>query len=246
ELAKVNLQDADPATRRATRRTLLSVLETVLRLAHPVIPFITEELWQKVAPLAMRYGERGVQRLSGEELAEAVRERRYSLMLQPYPQAQPAKIDDASEAWVGELKSIIDACRALRGEMNLGPQQKVPLVIAGGAPRLTAMAPYLPGLARLSSVELVADLAADAMAPVQVVGEHRLMLKVEIDLEAERSRLDKELARLQAEIGKANGKLGSAAFVERAPAAVVAQERERLAQFGAAQQKVQEQRRRLG
>jgi valyl-tRNA synthetase len=166
-------------------------------------------------------------------------------MLQPYPQAQPAKLDEASEAWVAELKSIIDACRALRGEMNLGPQQRVPLVIAGRADRLAAMAPYLPGLARLSSVELVHDLEADAMAPVQVVGEHRLMLKVEIDVAAERSRLDKELARLQAEVRKAEGKLGSAAFVERAPAAVVAQERERLAQFDAARQKVQEQRRRL-
>ena len=126
---------------------------------------------------------------------------------------------------MAELKSIIDACRALRGEMNIGPQQKVPLVIAGSAPRLAEMAPYLPGLAKLSSVELVGELPADAMAPVQVVGEHRLMLKVEIDLDAERARLDKELARLQAEIGKAQAKLASPAFVERAPAAVVAQER---------------------
>ncbi len=246
ELAKVNLQHPDPATQRATRRTLLSVLETVLRLAHPIIPFISEELWQKVAPLAMRYGDKGAQVLSGEELNEALREQRHSVMLQAYPQAQPGKIDEASEAWVLELKSIIDACRALRGEMNLGPQQKVPLVIAGSAQRLTDMAPYLPGLAKVSSVELVAELPADAMAPVQLVGEHRLMLKVEIDLPAERARLDKEIARLQSEIGKARGKLASPAFVERAPAAVVAQERERLAQFDAARVKVEEQRLRLG
>jgi valyl-tRNA synthetase len=130
--------------------------------------------------------------------------------------------------------------------MNLGPQQKVPLVIAGNAPRLAEMAPYLPGLARLATVELVQSLPDDAVAPVQVVGEHRLMLKVEIDVKAERSRLDKELGRLQAEIGKARGKLDSPAFVARAPAAVVAQERERLAQFEAARLKVQEQRTRLG
>ena len=167
-------------------------------------------------------------------------------MLQPYPQTQPAKIDEASEAWVAELKSLIDACRALRGEMDIGPQQKVPLVIACNAERLADMIPYMPGLAKLSSVDLVSELPADTLAPVQVVGEHRLMLRIEIDVGAERSRLDKELARLQGEIAKAQAKLSSPAFVERAPAAVVAQERERLAQFDAARQKVQEQRGRLG
>ncbi|MBA3479294.1 MAG: valine--tRNA ligase, partial [Lautropia sp.] len=170
----------------------------------------------------------------------------HSVMLQPYPQAQAGKVDEAAEAWVTELRSIIDACRALRGEMNLGPQQKVPLVIAGTAARLAEMAPYIPGLAKVSSVELVSQLPADAMAPVQVVGEHRLMLKVEMDLGAERARLDKELARLGSEIAKAQAKLASPSFVERAPAAVVAQERDRLGQFEAARQKVQEQRSRLG
>jgi valyl-tRNA synthetase len=231
---------------RATRRTLLSVLETVLRLAHPVIPFITEELWQRVAPLAMRYGDRGVQALDGEALAQAVRERRHSVMLQRYPEAQPAKIDEAAEAWVAELKSIIDACRALRGEMGLGPQQKVPLVIATGADRVAGMAPYLPGLARLSSVEIVRELPPDALAPVQVVGEHRLMLRVEIDVAEEKARLAKEIGRLEAEIAKATGKLGNASFVDRAPAAVVAQERERLARFQAALEKLAAQRARLG
>jgi len=161
-------------------------------------------------------------------------------------EAQAGKVDEAAEAWVTELRSIIDACRALRGEMNLGPQQKVPLVIAGTAARLAEMAPYIPGLAKVSSVELVSELPADAMAPVQVVGEHRLMLKVEMDLGAERARLDKELARLGSEIAKAQAKLASPSFVERAPAAVVAQERDRLGQFEAARQKVQEQRSRLG
>ncbi|NLD54586.1 MAG: valine--tRNA ligase [Burkholderiaceae bacterium] len=246
ELAKVNLQDPDPAVQRATRRTLLSVLETVLRLAHPVIPFITEELWQRVAPLAMRYGDRGVQQLDGEALAQAVRERRHSVMLQRYPEAQPTKIDEAAEAWVAELKQIIDACRALRGEMGLGPQQKVPLVIATGAAHLAEMAPYLPGLARLSSVEIVAELPADALAPVQVVGDHRLMLRVEIDLAEEKARLAKEMGRLEAEIAKATGKLGNPAFVDRAPPAVVAQERERLDKFQAALEKLAAQRARLG
>jgi valyl-tRNA synthetase len=130
--------------------------------------------------------------------------------------------------------------------MNIGPQQKVPLLVAGDAGRLRDMVPYIPGLAKLSSVVVVDELPTDALAPVQVVGKNRLMLRIEIDVAAERTRLDKELARLQGEIGKARAKLASPAFVERAPAAVVAQERERLAQFDAARLKVEEQRVRLG
>ena len=246
ELAKVNLKDPDPAVQRATRRTLLRVLEAILRLAHPIIPFITEELWQKVAPLAHRYGERGEQVLEGEALARALRDRRHSLMVQPWPQSDPSKIDEAADAFVAELKQLIEACRVLRGEMNLGPQQKVPLLLAGDMKAGAAYAPYLPGLARLSGVELLGDLPAGTAAPVSIVGNWRLMLKVEIDVEAEQARLDKEIARLKGEIAKASGKLGNASFVDRAPAAVVAQERERLAGFEAALAKVSEQRGRLG
>ena len=246
ELAKVNLRDPDPAVQRATRRTLLRVLEAILRLAHPIIPFITEELWQKVAPLAHRYGERGQQLLEGEALAEALRERRHSLMVQPWPESNPANIDAEADAFATELKQLIDACRVLRGEMNLGPQQKVPLLLAGDVTAAAAYAPYLPGLARLSEVELVSDLPADAAAPVSIVGNWRLMLKVEIDVKAEQARLDKEIARLKGEIAKAHGKLGNAAFVDRAPPAVVAQERERLAGFEASLDQVAAQRARLG
>lgn len=246
ELAKVELSHPDEARQRAARRTLLRVLETILRLAHPLIPFITEELWQKVAPLCKRYGERGEQTLSGEALQQALAERRFSLMLQPWPQAQPAKIDEASEAWMQELRALIDACRALRGEMNIGPQQRVPLLIASNDPRLDAMLPFLPGLARLASAERVEALPENTLAPVQIVGEHRLMLKVEIDVAAERARLDKEIARLQGEIAKASGKLSNPSFAERAPASVVEQERQRLAQFNATLEKVEAQRTKLG
>ena len=246
ELAKVELNHEDPAQRRGARHTLLRVLEAVLRLAHPLIPFITEELWQKVAPLTHSYGDGGVQTLEGEALQQALAERRHSIMLQPYPQANDAKIDENADAWMTELRALIDACRALRGEMNLGPQQRVPLLIASDDARIDQMLPYLPGLARLSSAERVASLPENTLAPVQVVGNHRLMLKVEIDVAAEKARLDKEIARLQAEIGKANGKLSSPNFVERAPAAVVEQERQRLAQFGAMLEKVQGQRAKLG
>ena len=246
ELAKVELNHPDPAQRRGARRTLLRVLEATLRLAHPLIPFITEELWQKVAPLTNRYGPGGVQTLEGEALAQALAERRHSVMLQPYPVCNDAKIDENAEAWMAELRALIDACRALRGEMGLGPQQRVPLLVASTDERIDAMLPYLPGLAKLSSAERVASLPEDTLAPVQVVGNHRLMLKVEIDVAAERARLDKEIARLQGEIGKANGKLSSESFVQRAPAAVVEQERQRLAQFSATLEKVQGQRAKLG
>ena len=214
EMAKIQIQAGSAAQQRATRRTLLRVLETVLRLAHPLIPFITEELWQTVAPLA------------GRKDAD-------SLMLARYPVADMARIDEAAEARVAELKQLVHACRNLRGEMAISPAQRLPLLAAGEAAALQAFVPYLAGLAKLSEIELVADIPADALAPVAVVGETRLMLKVEIDVAAERERLAKEIARLEGEIAKAEGKLGNASFVERAPAAVVAQERERLAGFSA-------------
>ena len=251
ELAKVQLQQADDdasgaARARATRRTLLRVLEAVLRLAHPVVPFITEELWQKVAPLAMRYGERGAQQLSGAQLAEALAQRRHSIMTQPYPQAQAQAVDEAAERWVAGLKSMVDACRALRGEMGVSPAQRLPLVAAGDAAQLATFAPYLRALARLDAVEIVAELPSGSVAPVQFVGEARLMLRIEVDVAAERQRLDREIARVEGEIGKAEARLGNPSFVERAPAAVVEQERDRVAAFSATLERLREQRTRLG
>jgi valyl-tRNA synthetase len=246
ELAKVDLASPDEAVQRGTRRTLLRTLETILRLAHPMIPFITEELWQKVAPLAHRYGERGVQRLEGEALAAALAEQRFSISTQRFPVAEPGKIDASSEAAVAELRTMVDACRALRGEMNVSPAQKLPLVVAGPRERAAAHAPYLQVLAKLSGVELVDILPADSLAPVQIVGDFRLMLKVEIDVAAERERLDKEIARIDGEVRKATGKLSNASFVDRAPAAVVAQERERLVGFESTLARLREQRAKLG
>ncbi|WP_175626936.1 MULTISPECIES: valine--tRNA ligase [Oxalobacteraceae] len=228
EVAKVQIQTGTEAQQRATRRTLLRVLETILRLAHPVIPFITEALWQTVAPL------------TGYKANPAGD----SIMLQPYPEAQAGKIDEQAENWMAELKSMTDACRNLRGEMQLSPALRVPLILEAGdttqAERLQSFAPYLQALAKLSEVN-VANQLPESPAPVSIVGTAKLMLKVEIDVAAERERLSKEIARLDGEITKANSKLGNESFVARAPAQVVAQEKERVANFSATLNKLREQ-----
>ncbi len=228
ELAKVQIQNGTPAQQRATRRTLLRVLETTLRLAHPVIPFITEALWQKVAPLAGKYPQPAAGHAHEGGAASA------SIMVQPYPVADAKKLDESAEAWVAQLKAIVDACRNLRGEMNLSPALRVPLLASGDAERLRSFA-YVRALGRLSEVTVMPDEAAlDAAAagtPVALVGNDKLALKVEIDVAAERERLSKEVTRLGAEVTKAQAKLGNESFVARAPEAVVEQERRRLAEF---------------
>jgi valyl-tRNA synthetase len=216
EVAKVQVQNGTEGQQRATRHTLLRVLEVVLRLAHPVIPFVTEALWQAVAPLAGKTGD--------------------SIMLQPYPIANTANINESAEAWMQQLKALTDATRNLRGEMQLAPSLRVPLIVEpGNADEKAAMegfAPYVQSLAKLSEVQIV-DALPDSPAAVAIVGTTKLMLKVEIDVKAERERLTKEITRLEGEINKANGKLSNESFVARAPAEVVAQEKERVANFSA-------------
>jgi valyl-tRNA synthetase len=210
EMAKVQLQIGTEAEQRATRRTLLRVLETILRLAHPIIPFITEEIWQTIGKMNGRMGS--------------------SIMLEAYPQSQLKKIDDSSEVWVAQLKACVDACRSLRGEMGISPSTKVPLVAAGKSELLAAYAPYLKALAKLEEVKVQAELP-EADSPVMLVGDFKLMLEVEIDVAAEKERIGKEINRLEAEIVKANGKLNNESFVSRAPASVVEQEKARVIEF---------------
>ncbi len=230
EIAKVQIQNGTEAQQRATRRTLIRTLEAILRLAHPIIPFITEALWQVVAPVAGIPGE--------------------SVSIARYPQAQPEKIDEAAIAHMDRVKGLVDTCRALRGEMNVSPSTRLPMYVVGDADFMRGVAPVLQALAKLSEVKVFDDEAAWAAAaqaaPVAVVGEARMCLFMEIDVAAEKARLSKEIARIEGEIAKANGKLSNEAFVAKAPAAVLEQERKRVADFTATLGRLRDQLTRLG
>jgi valyl-tRNA synthetase len=230
EIAKVQIQNGSPAEQRATRRTLIRTLEAILRLAHPVIPFITEELWQKVAPVAG---------LGGRFVGQT-----------KYPTTQPEKIDTQAEAHVAKLKTLVDACRNLRGEMNVSPAVRLPLLVLGDADFMRSAAPVIKSLAKLNDVKVFDDEAAWATAaqgaPVAVVGESRICLFVEVDVAAEKARLGKEVTRLEAELVKAGARLSNEAFVAKAPPAVLEQEKKRMADFSATLEKLRAQLVRLG
>ena len=220
EIAKAQLQNGNEAQQRATRRTLISVLEMTLRMSHPVMPFITEEIWQTIAPMAKKEGA--------------------SIMMQPYPTFQQSKVDEAAISWMEVLKKMVIQCRSLRGEMNVSPAEKIPLAISGDKDILTEYEIYLKGLAKVNEIEYMDELA-DKDAPVAIVGNFKLMLNIKIDKKMELARLQKEINRLEIEIRKANGKLENKNFVEKAPAEVINQEKERLLAFTELSEKVKSQ-----
>ena len=225
ELAKTQLAHPDEAVQRGTRRTLLRVLEATLRLAHPVIPFITEELWHSVKALAGKDGE--------------------SICIAPYPQAQAERIDAAADAEITALKKVIDAVRNLRGESGVSPAAKMALIVTGDTALVVRNAAYLQSIARLSEVRVVETLPAGP-APLAVSGNTRLMLDIKVDLAAERARMAKEVERVSDDIGRTRARLTNESFTARAPAAVVQQERERLAAFEATLAKLLDQLAHLG
>lgn len=211
ELAKVQIQTGCPTTQRTTRRTLVRVLETILRLLHPIMPFITEELWQVVAPLA------------NAKTAD-------SIMLAAYPQADKEQIVQTAFDKMAALKDLVEEVRKLRGEMGIAPNVKAPLFVEGSA-ELEGLLKYLPSLTRLTEAKLVDSLPEAEDAPVAVCNGARLMLKVEIDKAAETTRLSKEAEKLQKALDKLNAKLSKPGYTEKAPAHLVEKDKAELAEL---------------
>lgn len=221
ELAKVQIQTGCPTTQRTTRRTLVRVLETILRLLHPIMPFITEELWQVVAPLA------------NAKTAD-------SIMLAAYPQADKEQIVQTAFDKMAALKDLVEEVRKLRGEMGIAPNVKAPLFVEGSA-ELEGLLKYLPSLTRLTEAKLVDSLPEAEDAPVAVCNGARLMLKVEIDKAAETTRLSKEAEKLQKALDKLNAKLSKPGYTEKAPAHLVEKDKADLAELEDKMAKVQTQ-----
>ena len=222
EMAKVDLAHSDDAAQRETRRTMVRVLETALRLAHPIIPFITEELWQTLA------GKRGE-----------------SISVQQYPQVESH--DRGANADVALLVALVESCRALRGEMNVSPAARVAAMISEGPKHepLGALRDYLKALAKLSDVQIV-DQLPPSDSPVQIVDQIRIMLDIKVDPAVERERIARDIAKHEGEIARLKPKLANTGFVDRAPATVVAQERARLAGLESTLEKLRSQLERLG
>ncbi len=230
EIAKVQIQTGDDSQKRATRRTLIRTLEAILRLAHPVIPFITESLWQQVAVVA------GIKKTT--YIGQAA-----------YPQSQPNKIDEVAEAHVAKLKALVNATRELRGEMKVSPATRMPMFVLGDTAFMTQSSAVIKALAKLSEVKVFDEESAWATAaqaaPVAIIGEAKICLHMEVDVVAEKARLGKEITRLEGELVKVKTKLANEAFVSKVPPAVLAQEQKRQEDFTATIEKLNAQLARL-
>jgi valyl-tRNA synthetase len=217
ELTKPALQAGDEAAQRGTRRTLVRVLETWLRLLHPLMPFITEEIWQRIAPLADKHGD--------------------TIMLQAYPQSQPEKIDEAAEADVEWLKNFILAVRQIRGEMNISPAKAVPVLVQNAASADIERIERLRGsacfLAKIETLRVLATGEAAPYSAVAALGSTKILIPMAglIDKDAELARLGKEITKRDNELVRLDGRLADDKFVNGAPPAVIEKERARLAQL---------------
>lgn len=214
ELSKIVLKDADQDGALATRRTLVGVLETILRLAHPIIPFITEEIWRRIAPIEGKKGE--------------------TIMLQPYPVAQMELVDQEAIDDLHWLMDFILGVRRIRGEMDISPSKPVPVLLQNGSDsdrqRLDKNLQLLTKLGRMASIQWLSDSDKAPESAINLVGEMKLLIPMVglIDKQAELARLDREIQKLQSELSKIEAKLNNPKFVDRAPAEVVAKERKRL------------------
>lgn len=215
ELSKPVLKSASEERKVGTRRTLVRVLEAILRLAHPIMPYITEEIWQRVASLAGATGE--------------------TIMLQPYPVSSPEKLDPSALNAINLLKGIIVGIRTIRGEMNIPPGKPLNILLKGMQPSevntLNSMITLLQSVGRIADITYVSQEDQVPISATSLYNSIEILVPMKglIDVEAERSRLTKELEKLNKETGSLKGRLGNANFVERAPAQVVEKERNRLA-----------------
>ena len=233
ELSKPVLWDdnASAEAKRGTRRTLIRVLETWLRLLHPLMPFITEEIWQTVAPIAGKSGP--------------------TIMLQPYPVADESAMDSAANADIEWLKGVIVGIRNIRGEMNIPPGKELNVLMKNGGEednrRLTQNAPFLKKLAKLENITWLDAEQEAPVAATALVGELEILVPMAglIDKEAELARLARETEKLDKDLKRIQGKLGNSSFVDKAPAAVVEKEREKMQAQEQALQKLQEQEQRI-
>ncbi|WP_445146147.1 valine--tRNA ligase [Dyella sp. Tek66A03] len=232
ELSKPALNGDDALAAASTRHTLVVVLETVLRALHPIVPFISEEIWQSVAP---KLG-----------LAEG------GLMQRPWPRADEIAADEAATAEIEWFKNVLSGIRRIRAEMNIAPGKTIPLLLADGdatdRSRAAKFAAQISFLARVDAPQWIASGADEPAAAAAVVGSLRVLIPLAglIDLGAEKTRLAKEIARIESEIKKCEGKLGNANFVANAPAEVVTQERQRIADWGVQLHALREQAQKLG
>jgi valyl-tRNA synthetase len=233
ELSKPILwdDDATESAKRGTRLTLIRVMETWLRLLHPLMPFITEEIWQAVAPLAGKSGP--------------------SIMLQPYPRAENGAIDSESNHDIEWLKSVIVGIRTIRAEMNIPPGTAIPVLLRNGDDedrrRLAQNSPYLKKLAKLSDISWLSAQGDAPMAATALAGELEILVPMAglINKDTEISRLSREISKLEGDLARLREKLGNAAFVDKAPAAVVAREQDKLQAQQQALETLQEQLHRI-
>ena len=233
ELVKPVLWDENASLerQRGTRRTLARVLEVVLRLAHPFMPFITEEIWQRLKAPAGVQGE--------------------TLMLQPWPVANEARIDAAAEGDIEWVKALMLGVRQIRGEMKISMAKRIDIIVANASAedqrRLADFEPLLNKLAKLESVRVLAAGEEAPMSATTLVGEMEVLVPMAglIDKDAELARLDKEIGRLEGEVKRVGGKLGNEGFVAKAPAEVLEKERAKLAEAEQALAKLVDQRQRI-
>ena len=234
ELSKPVLWDenGDPAIQKGTRRTLVRVLEAILRLAHPMLPFITEEIWQNIAPLA------GI----------GLNPEGDTIMLQPFPVADQSQIDAQADADIDWVKNVIVGVRNVRGEMNISPAKALPIYMARGDAedkrRLEENRQFLSKLASLESITWLDDPAQAPLCATALAGDLEILVPMAglIDVDAELARLDREIDKISIEVKKLSGKLSNAKFVDNAPAEVVAKERQKLEEFEGSVSQLQEKR----